>query len=283
MRQNIITPTVRETHDMNVQQINLTPDHAQQLLDTMGANRRLSQPAVQRMAGDILEGRWVDNGETIKLNHGGRLIDGQHRCAAVVKAGVSIPIIMVKNLSDHAQDTVDIGRPRSVGDMLTIQGHAYASQIAAVAKLVILYDAHSDQVWSPMIAPSKPEIVTFANGHIELLELVVRDARALQKRIPARVSDFGAFLYLAYSSPYSVEAGDFHNGLLSGANLQDDDARLQLSNFIAGRSYSEAGGIWPTQRNVAIHIKALNTYIQDQPAKKAWFRRESLPMPRIGG
>ena len=51
-------------------------------------NRR--RDTVTAYAEDMAAGRWKENGETIKFDSEGRLIDGQHRLAAVVKANTPI-------------------------------------------------------------------------------------------------------------------------------------------------------------------------------------------------
>lgn len=268
---------------MRINEITLTPARAQELLDTMGANRRIADYYVAQMASDIREGRWVDNGETIKTDDRGRLIDGQHRCAAVVRAGVAIPAILVGNLSDRAQGTVDIGRIRSASNTLQIQGVSAAFQVAALAKMVIQYDKHPGKLWSSQeVTPSKTEVTTFALEHQEQLELCAAETRRAQQTVSVGLTSYGAFLFLGLRSSFSAEAWAFHQSLVSLANLGEGDPRLAFIRHVGGSTYSQNSG-WDRQRSLAVAIISLNRYIHDEEARQQLvFRRDQLPMPGIG-
>lgn len=273
----------RETKEMRINEITLTPAHAQELLDTMGANRRIADYYVAQMASDIREGRWVDNGETIKTDHRGRLIDGQHRCAAVVRAGVAIPAILVGNLSERAQGTVDIGRTRTASNTLQIQGVSSAYQVAAIAKMVIQYDKHPERLWSlSEVTPSRTEVTSFAIEHHEHLSHVAAETRRVQQTVKVGLTSYGTFLYLGLRSSFSAEAWAFHQSLISLANLGEGDPRLAFARHVAGSTYSQRSG-WDRQRSLAVAIVSLNRYIHDEEARQQLvFRRDQLPMPGIG-
>ena len=74
---------------MKVQQSTITPEYAKELLDYNKKNRSLSKATVDRYAEDMRKDNWQQNGEAIKIDWDGNLIDGQHRLAACVKSGVS--------------------------------------------------------------------------------------------------------------------------------------------------------------------------------------------------
>ncbi len=268
---------------MKINEITLTPARAQQLLDTMGANRRLADYYVAQMASDILEGRWVDNGETLKIDHRGRLIDGQHRCAAVVLSGIAIPAILVGNLSDNAQGTVDIGRTRSASNTLQIQGVSSPIEVAAIAKMVIQYDKHPERTWTAGdVTPSKTEVTSFAVEHHDRLELCAAETRRVRQTIKVGRTSYGAFLYLVLRSPFSADGWAFHESLISLANLRESDPRLAFARHVAGSTYSQRSG-WDRQRSLAVTIISLNRYINDEEARQQLvFRRPQLPMPVIG-
>jgi hypothetical protein len=55
-----------------------------------GLNFRKASPThVANISEDIVLGRWKENGDTIKFDKEGRLIDGQHRLLAIVKSGIA--------------------------------------------------------------------------------------------------------------------------------------------------------------------------------------------------
>jgi hypothetical protein len=74
-----------------VQIIDVDPATAESWLAKNPNNRNLRVPVVQSYARDMVSGNWMLNGETIKFDQSGKLIDGQHRLSAVVTADVTVP------------------------------------------------------------------------------------------------------------------------------------------------------------------------------------------------
>jgi hypothetical protein len=66
----------------------VTPELAKQWLEANTHNRPLSEELVIAYMVDMLDGRWQYNGDAIRFDHTGRLIDGQHRLHACIEAGV---------------------------------------------------------------------------------------------------------------------------------------------------------------------------------------------------
>lgn len=94
-----------------------SPEKAQRILDTKNPmNRSISAGHVARMADDMRNGRWDANGETIKFDSEGNLLDGQHRLQAIAMSGTSQKLLVVRGLDAQARNTVDSGRRRTVGD-----------------------------------------------------------------------------------------------------------------------------------------------------------------------
>jgi hypothetical protein len=86
----------------------ITPEWAAQILAHNNTrNRAMSRAHVEMLANEIRRGAWDFTGDTIKLSPDGQLIDGQHRLAAVVKAGVSIQTLVVEGVSFDVVATID--------------------------------------------------------------------------------------------------------------------------------------------------------------------------------
>jgi hypothetical protein len=106
--------------------INLTPDVAEDLLEKVDARyqRRLSKRTVEKYSRDILSGNWTDTGDVIRLSKEGFLVDGQHRCAAVVKSGKPLPhpVILVDGVSVDDCAHIDRGRVRTMRDLGRLNG-----------------------------------------------------------------------------------------------------------------------------------------------------------------
>ena len=116
----------------------ITPEMAKSMLDRNTKNRPISQLQVKSLAKEITEDRWKINGDTIRFN-GNVLIDGQHRLLAVLKAGKPIKTLVVEGLESDVFQTIDIGKIRSQGDTLAVEGHSNSKELASMLSYVERY------------------------------------------------------------------------------------------------------------------------------------------------
>jgi len=104
------------------------------MLDRNKNNRPLSDSHVQRIAGQIRAGKWIFNGDTIKISDDGEVVDGQHRLWACIESKKPIETVIVYGVPREAFATVDtLRRPRSGGDVLALNGATRYRNIAASA------------------------------------------------------------------------------------------------------------------------------------------------------
>ena len=72
----------------NAKIVDITPEMAREYLEKNSHNRRLSERSVRNLATAIKNGEWQVNGEAIKVDKEGNLLDGQHRLSAIEKRDV---------------------------------------------------------------------------------------------------------------------------------------------------------------------------------------------------
>ena len=94
-------------------------------------NRKMSEKIVDEYATHLLDGEWRLNGESIKFDTAGNLIDGQHRLAAVVKSGKAMTTLVVWGLDEESYETVDTGKKRITADAMHRDGEANSTLLAA--------------------------------------------------------------------------------------------------------------------------------------------------------
>lgn len=115
----------------------LTPDLAQDFLANNSGNRPVNMVQVENLARLMEEGLWRFNGDAIRQAKDGTLLDGQHRCMAVVRSKVTLDQqVIVRGLENEAQATMDQGRKRTAADVLGMAGYSNGNQIQSVAKMV---------------------------------------------------------------------------------------------------------------------------------------------------
>jgi hypothetical protein len=84
---------------------------------TYDRQRRLSASKVDEYARDMVAGEWHRSPDAITISDTGYMINGQHRCAAVIRAGVTVPVTIGWGYPEDAFNVIDCGRPRQAYDV----------------------------------------------------------------------------------------------------------------------------------------------------------------------
>ena len=210
----------------------LTPSLASALLSMNEGNRSVKGHKVEQYARDMSASLWELNGETMSISSCGFLNDGQHRCLAVEKSGVSIPAIIIFGVSRESRKTGDQGVARTAGDYLSMSGVANPNNLAAIANMIIQYENHQRFSTGSWVRPTKSEIRNRVEGDIavELSFLAVRIKGANKVGSNALL---GAAHYILSKIDESA-ADEFFRKLISGTELRERDpiyvAREKLMN-----------------------------------------------------
>lgn len=112
----------------------VTPEMAERWLGRNKVNRHVRDRKVSQYARDMAAGEWKLTGEAIKFDQSGRLVDGQHRCTAIVESNATVPMFVIRGLNEDAQTVMDTGSARTASDNLSMQGHKHATTVAAIAR-----------------------------------------------------------------------------------------------------------------------------------------------------
>jgi hypothetical protein len=120
--------------------VDITPDLAKEWLQRNTHNRNLRERVVNGYIADMLANAWVEDGQSIKFSTTGVLLDGQHRLSAIAQSGVTVRMLVVNNLPDATQDTMDTGAKRVLGDVLKLRGEAYSITLASTLLRVYLWN-----------------------------------------------------------------------------------------------------------------------------------------------
>jgi len=119
----------------------MTPEVAALLLERNEGNRTMNYRNLTQLKADINAGSWAFNGEPIIVSRDGLLNDGQHRLTAIVETGVSVPLLVCFGLDRESRKTVDQGAKRDAGDILALDGVRNARSSAAIASVILRYEA----------------------------------------------------------------------------------------------------------------------------------------------
>lgn len=107
---------------LEISQELVTPELAALYLANQERNRTVTQAYVKRIADDILNGRWQEEGDPLKFSEQGKLIDGQHRLNAVIEADKPQKFVVVRGYKKDSMAVLDIGKARSAAHVGQITG-----------------------------------------------------------------------------------------------------------------------------------------------------------------
>lgn len=112
----------------------IDPDFAKMLLEANVRNRPISQPHVDALARDMLSGKFRLTHQGLACDSEGRLVDGQHRCTAIVKSGVTVRINVTYNVDPDAFHSIDVGiQPRSVAQIAGLMRGTKSTTVTVAA------------------------------------------------------------------------------------------------------------------------------------------------------
>lgn len=227
-------------------------------------NRPLREGHVAMLAREMAEGRWQFNADPIRLSVKGRLVDGQHRLTAQLGAGLSLQHLVVTNLPDDVQSTIDTGARRTAGDILGMQGLTHANTLAAMAKLVADVDAHMNRQRMPKTAPSQVNAIIANNP--TLLWVSQNELGHLPKRLGSLTVLGYCFARLHDVDPDACAL--FFHGLSHPYALGETSPIAALHRRLAhGKKLGT--GIKDRIQLVAMIFTAWNAWRNDRPRKIA--------------
>lgn len=214
---------------ITVEVIDVDPVLAELWLDEHNRHNRKWRPRkLDAYARDMAAGRWEFNGDPLRFDIAETLLDGQHRLAAIRDSKTTQPFVVVKGLRPQAQETVDIGATRTMGDTLTLRGESNASILAAIARRVLLFDQGIATNGGRVIV-THPEMSAYIDSTPAIYRAVEVANAAKQSGLQAAPSVVGAAYHLCARLD-EVDAGHFFlRQLIDNVGLEvGDPARALL-------------------------------------------------------
>ena len=94
-----------EEFGLTVEVEEITPEAASNYLKNNAYHRKVKQKKVTEYMSTMVDGQWKLNGKVIIFDKNGRLLNGQHRLAAVAQSGVPLTTLVVRGVDPKVQET----------------------------------------------------------------------------------------------------------------------------------------------------------------------------------
>lgn len=266
---------------MRHEDILLTPELARHFLNTMTKNRKPNQSDVNKYAKEMTNGNWSHNGQSIKFNHNGEMIDGQHRCLAVILSGVPIMITVTYGVDDpRAWKTIDNGRARNVLQLTQMMHPELKSpQIYnAIARRLAAYENTIEKGGFTLKSHSfrcvdRDEVLDLTGAMKEEIGVVVNSMKSALpvKRCKAGSAAMTALILCKRANPEKYVT--FSKLLDSGIGLTEKSPVHKLRERLGFPPERSRGAQWETEV-MALVIKAWNYFLEDKPMSILRWRQE---------
>jgi hypothetical protein len=259
---------------VTVKRERITPQKAEEMIEGQRVNRRLNESRIAALAADMLAETWQDNGETIKLDKAGALLDGQHRLTAISRSQRTQHLLVARNIPHTAIITIDSGTSRTMANHLEILGISKAGTTLAGA-LRFLWAHEKGGVLRTRVPPTNQqlhELYSLNPGLKDSLEYVMAGRWKKVSLSPA----LATFLHFVFAQKDADQAAVFFENLHDGDGLHKGDIVYMLREKLLENAVSPTKAT--TAYIAALVIKSWNFARRGNAPKRLLFgMRESFP------
>lgn len=219
----------------------ITPKKAQELLDryyVRDNQRKPSRITVEAYARTMKAGNWMLTHQGVGISDKGELIDGVQRLLAVVESGATVQMLVSYDIPDNGStkgiftiDAIDRGRPRSVGEQLTLRhGIKSGKLVSAVTRGVLWLCTYSRNISVGKF--DVPASLSVLDIYGDEIEHCIRH-RSLEYRVRnASVVSAAAFALRAYPQ----QIAEFYEQLTRGEGIKSGDPALTCRRWLFNAS-----------------------------------------------
>jgi len=274
------TTTSVDTFAPKMSQETITPSEAKLILEhNNNGNRKLRPRVVSQYARDMVAGKWQLNGDSVRFDRSGNLIDGQHRLMACVQADVPLETFVFKGVSSSALINIDTGAKRNLQNVLHYEGYSKnLTQLAASIRWCYMYDldamdqhrSYSDGSGNITQVPTINELLDWIKANKNLVN-AVNFYRHGSAPFSGADSAMIGIQYYAGESGFGHDYLAFHEAVVNGGNLSEGNPILTLRRWLEWNSL-RAGRLRNIKTTHAIIVKGWNAYMRGEEPKSLNFR-----------
>ena len=237
----------------------VTPALAELLLQMNTENRNLNDKAVSGHVQAIVSGRWINDGNPIKIATNAVLNDGQHRLSAVAKSGTAVHMDLRFGVPREAFTVTDTGMRRTNGQILAMAGRQYSTMQSALCRLLVRYDQGEMQRLYDGVDGDVVVAMTESNPDIGRVAALLR---ALKFK-PIKNGAFG-FVLVAAARKIGFEKAEEFAKLVDSGQGADDSPTRRLHVRLMEAALSKTVRLRPIDNCVMVAV-SWNAWITGKP------------------
>lgn len=270
----------------------VTPKQAQEWLEGNVDNRNLREARVLQHSQVLQRDEWELTGDALVFDEDGTLLNGQHRLSAVVVTGIPARFVILRGVPAKAQEVMDTGLSRTLGDQLQRRGVPYYTYVSS-ALFWLHRMAYSEATGiahyaEPSQRPSFRQLLALYESNKELADEAPKIGRIVNNLKVRAGATLALYHRLKQIEDENIEAevDMFFEKWLTGAELKASDPIFRLREWtMEDAQKRHVKGRAPDYRFVAYSITAWNKWRDGEPIRQLkWVytpsTRMSWPIPR---
>jgi hypothetical protein len=209
----------------------IKPEMALRLLKLNTGNRAVQIRHVDFLANEIKNNRFKQTGETIKISKTNKLVDGQHRLMAIVKANRGVILTICSGVEDDTFNVIDTGRVRSSADVLFTHGLKNANNLASAVRYSLMLK--NNQTNTKGVRYSNQEILDYScelSGLSDIVNYCCTNRKKFSFMPPSAI----AALYFSFEKTNAIKCESFFDSFYSGLNIDATNPVYLLRDRLLG-------------------------------------------------
>lgn len=259
----------------------LTPEIAEFLMGRNMKNRKIDKFRIEQYVRDIKSG-WKHNGDSIRVSLSVVMLDGQHRCLAVMETGIAIETTLSYGLDDDVFETIDTGKARTTADVFYIAGVENNTRMTAITKFVMnfkkgCYENAARGYSRGKLAITNTHALEFFQANKDSLEQSYYYGFNKDNKIVS--GTILAALHFIFKERNKFLADNFCKSLADGVGLPKDSPIYVLRNkLIQDARLKRKMNVY---EKVGIICKAWSYYVKNKKIKNLNYDSTNEEFPKI--
>lgn len=269
----------------------VTPEIAKQWLDNNSMNRKINALTVDFYADQMKRGKWAFTSEHIIIGKSGRLLDGQQRLSAIIKANVSLYFAVAFNVSEETFPFINQQKKRTPGDVFKINGVIDSTTQASIINRYVtlrkglITSTHNgsfnsrDRAYIKLGISDMLDIYTSA---AQFWDQVKNESRKFYKRFRhLSTADYGSYAaYLILDKHHNDEfVFEFFEQLSSGGMSIKNNTINVLREKLANNAISHTKMTGLVKHSLI--VKTWNAYVLGKNIKNLFFNQDKESKPEF--
>jgi len=253
----------------------ITSIEAMAYLETMPGNRPLSSRQVEYLVQQANAGTFFAFVAPIHFDTAGRLRNGQHRMWMVIESRLPQVFLVIRNASEEEIDALDIGKRRSGGDVLALDGYGNGAMLAGALQNLWMYEhnlvpGHSRSFFATKNSPGftnhmMREFMTLHPGIVNSVEML-RTTPSVRLLGPPSML---AFVHYGILRANASQGEKFWASIATQNFWGQDDPAFRIFDRLSrakNKRIDRAARLTPSEV-AGLTIKAWNLWVKGHSAK----------------